>query len=57
MSQTYKPDSESEAAGCRFIVHSENEPEAIELARKRRWAVHGQDYSDHELRKVHLQVV
>ena len=57
MSQAHKLDCESEAVDCRFIIQSENETEAIELARKHMWAVHGQDYSDDELRAEHLQVV
>ena len=57
MSRAHKLDCESEAVDCRFVVQSENETEAIELARKHMWAVHGQDYSDDELREEHLQVV
>lgn len=57
MSPAHKLDCESAAGDCRFIVQSENETEAIELAKKHLWAVHGQNYSDGELRAEHHQVV
>ncbi|APW99565.1 DUF1059 domain-containing protein [Halobiforma lacisalsi AJ5] len=57
MADAYKLDCESESADCRFIIQSENETEAIELAKKHMQEDHGQDYSDDELREAHLQVV
>ncbi|QLG61831.1 DUF1059 domain-containing protein [Halorarum salinum] len=57
MAKAHKLDCENAAADCRFIVQSENEEEAIELAGNHMRDVHGQDYSDEELRTDHLQVV
>jgi len=57
MADAYKLDCESEAGDCRFIVQSESELEAIELAKNHMLEGHGQDYSDDELREEHLQVV
>jgi predicted small metal-binding protein len=57
MAQAHKLDCESAAADCRFVVQSENETEAIELAKKHMREVHGRDYTDEELRTEHLQVV
>lgn len=57
MVQARKLDCESAAADCRFIIQSENEDEAIELAKKHMKDVHGQEYTDEELREKHLQVV
>lgn len=57
MTSAHKLDCESEAVDCRFVVQSENETEAIELARNHMQEVHGQDYTDDELRSEHLQVV
>ncbi|ELZ03961.1 DUF1059 domain-containing protein [Natrialba asiatica] len=57
MADAYKLDCESEAVDCRFIIQSEDETEAIELARTHMREDHGHDYSDDELREKHLQVV
>ena len=57
MGQAHKLDCESAAADCRFIVQSENESEAIELAKKHMKDVHGRDYTDDELRTNHLRTV
>lgn len=57
MANAHELDCESAAADCRFIIQSENEREAIELARDHVKAVHGREYSDEELREDHLQVV
>ncbi|MBX0326046.1 DUF1059 domain-containing protein [Halomicroarcula sp. F13] len=57
MAQAHKLDCESAAADCRFIIQSENEAEAIELAKNHMKEVHGKDYTDDELRTEHLQVV
>ena len=57
MSKAHKLDCESAAADCRFIIQSENEAEAVELAKKHMRDVHGHDYTDEELQEDHLQVV
>ncbi|WP_224269585.1 DUF1059 domain-containing protein [Haloprofundus salinisoli] len=57
MTRAHKLDCESAAADCRFIVQSEDEAEAIELARRHMQNVHGREYNDEELRTEHLQVV
>jgi predicted small metal-binding protein len=57
MAKAHKLDCEAAAADCRFIIQSENEEEAIELAQKHMKEVHGQDYTDEELQEEHLQVV
>lgn len=57
MTQAHKLDCEAAAADCRFIIQSENESEAIDLARSHMKEVHGKDYTDDELRADHLQVV
>jgi predicted small metal-binding protein len=57
MAKAHKLDCESVSDTCRFIIQSENEEEAVELARKHMQEVHGQEYSDDELRNDHLQVV
>lgn len=56
MTQAYKLDCESAEADCRFIIQTENEVEAIELARNHMQKDHGQEYTDDELREE-LQVV
>ena len=57
MANAHKLDCEAAAADCRFIIQSENEEEAITLAKKHMKEVHGQEYSDEELQEEHLQVV
>lgn len=57
MAKAHKLDCESAAADCRFIIQSEDETEAVELARKHMRDVHGQEYTDEELQGEHLQVV
>lgn len=57
MAQAHKRDRESAASGCRFIIQSEDEVEAIELARRHMRDVHGRDYTDEELRSDHLKIV
>lgn len=57
MGQAHKPDYDTAAADCRFIVRSEAEAEAIELAKRHVREVHGQNYADEELRSKHLQLV
>jgi len=57
VAQAHKRDRESAASGCRFIIQSEDEVEAIELARRHMRDVHGRDYTDEELRSDHLKIV
>jgi predicted small metal-binding protein len=57
MTQAHKLDCEAAAADCRFIIQSENEAEAVELAKNHMREVHGQEYTDDELRDEHLQIV
>ncbi|GAA0241813.1 DUF1059 domain-containing protein [Haladaptatus pallidirubidus] len=57
MASAHKLDCEAAAADCRFIIQSENEVEALELAKNHMKEVHEQEYTDEELRKEHLQVV
>ena len=57
MAKARKLDCEAAAADCRFIIQSENEEEAVELAKKHMKDVHGQEYTNEELREEHLQVV
>ncbi len=57
MAQAHKLDCESVSDTCRFIIQSENEDEAIELAQKHMREVHDQDLSEDELRENHLQIV
>ena len=53
----HKLDCESAESDCRFIIQSENEEEALELAREHMQEVHGQTYTDETLREEYLQVV
>lgn len=57
MADAHKLDCESVSDTCRFIIQSENEGEAIELAQKHMREVHDQDLTEDELRENHLQVV
>ncbi|WP_435177072.1 DUF1059 domain-containing protein [Halorussus sp. AFM4] len=57
MARAHKLDCESAAADCRFVVQSEDEAEAIELAKNHMREIHGKEYTDDELRTEHLQVV
>ena len=57
MASAHKLDCEAAAADCRFIIQSEDEAEAIELAKKHMNDAHGQNYTDEELRQEHLEVV
>ena len=57
MASAHKLDCEAAAADCRFVIQSESEAEAVELAKKHMKEVHGKDYTDDELRTEHLQVV
>ncbi|RQH03344.1 DUF1059 domain-containing protein [Natrarchaeobius oligotrophus] len=57
MTKAHKLDCESVSDTCRFIIQSENEEEAVELARKHMKEVHGQEFTDEELQDDHLQTV
>lgn len=57
MAQAHKLDCEAAQSDCRFIIQSENEEEAIELAQNHMREVHGQDYTEDELRTDYLQIV
>ena len=57
MTEAHKLDCESVSETCRFIIQSENENEAVELAQKHMREVHDQDLTAEELREDHLQVV
>ena len=55
--QAHKLDCEAAENDCRFIIQSENEQEAVELARRHMSEVHGKEFSDEDLREEYLQVV
>ncbi|NGM68370.1 DUF1059 domain-containing protein [Natronolimnobius sp. AArcel1] len=57
MSKAHKLDCESVSDTCRFIIQSENETEAIELAQKHMRESHDQDLTEDELQQDHLQIV
>jgi len=57
MTTAHKLDCESAAADCRFIIQSEDEREAIALAKTHMKEVHDQELTDDELRDEHLQAV
>lgn len=57
LTQAHRLDCEAAAADCRFIVQSENEDEAVELAKVHMRDIHGTDYTDEELRSDHLKIV
>ncbi|WP_331235443.1 DUF1059 domain-containing protein [Natronorarus salvus] len=57
MARAHKLDCEAVSDECRFIVQSENESEAIELAKNHMKEVHGRELTNEELREEHLQVV
>lgn len=57
MANAHRLDCESAAADCRFVVQSEDETEAIDLAKRHMKEIHGQEYTDEELRTDYLQVV
>ena len=57
MADAHKLDCEAAEADCRFIIQSENEEEALELAKNHMMEVHEKELSDEELRDEHLQTV
>lgn len=57
MAQAHRLDCEAAAADCRFIIQSENEEEAVELARTHMRDVHAKDYTEEEIRSGHLKIV
>lgn len=57
MSQAHRLDCEAAENDCRFIIQSENEEEALELAGRHMREFHDKEFTDEELREEHLQVV
>lgn len=57
MNEAHKLDCENAAADCRFIIQSEQEAEALALARTHMQEVHGKTFTDDELRRDHLQTI
>lgn len=57
MADAHKVDCEAADGDCRFIIQSENEGEAVELAKTHMKESHGKEFSDEELREEHLQIV
>lgn len=57
MTKSHRLDCEKAAADCRFIIQSEDEEEAIELAKNHMKEVHGRDFTDDELRREHVEAV
>ncbi|SDK06326.1 DUF1059 domain-containing protein [Natronorubrum texcoconense] len=57
MVEAHKLDCESVSDTCRFIVQSEDEDEAVELAKNHMSEIHGQELTSEELRDEHLQIV
>jgi len=57
MTDAHKLDCESVSDSCRFIIQSEDEQEAVELAKSHMKEVHDQEVTDDELRNEHLQTV
>jgi len=57
MTDAHRLDCEAQANDCRFIVQSEDETEAINLAQNHMREVHEKDFTDDELREEHLQTV
>lgn len=57
MTQAYRLDCEAATAECRFVLQSEDETEAVELARTHMRNVHGREYPPETLRSDHLTIV
>ena len=57
MADAHKLDCESVSDTCRFIIQSEDEAEAVELAKNHMQELHGKEFTDDELREEHLQIV
>jgi predicted small metal-binding protein len=57
MTEAHKLDCESVSDSCRFIIQSEDEQEAVELAKNHMKQIHDQELTDDELRNEHLQTV
>lgn len=56
MTEAHKLDCNAVSDTCRFIIQSENETEAVELAKNHMKEVHEEEIADDELRE-HLQIV
>jgi predicted small metal-binding protein len=57
MTEAHKLDCESVSDSCRFVIQSEDEQEAVELAKNHMKRIHDQELTDDELRNEHLQTV
>ena len=57
MATAHKLDCESVSDTCRFVIQSENEAEAVELAMRHMKETHGTDLTEEELLNDHMQVV
>ncbi|MCU4925172.1 DUF1059 domain-containing protein [Halobacteria archaeon AArc-dxtr1] len=57
MPDAHKLDCEAVSNDCRFIVQSEDEGEAIELAKNHMREIHGKELTEEELETDHLQIV
>ncbi|WP_440772413.1 DUF1059 domain-containing protein [Natronorubrum sp. DTA28] len=57
MAEAHKLDCEAVSDECRFIIQSENEDEAVELAKNHMKEIHDQEVTREELQEEHLQVV
>lgn len=57
MTKAHRLDCEKAAADCRFIIQSEDEKEAVDLAKNHMTEVHGRDFTEDELRHEHLETV
>ena len=57
MGTAHKLDCESVSDTCRFIIQSENEAEAVELAMRHMRETHGTELTEEELLNEHMQVV
>lgn len=57
MTSAHRLDCKKEAADCRFIIRSEDEEEAIELAKNHTSDVHRRDFTGVELRNEYVETV
>lgn len=57
MTQAHRLDCDTVATGCRFVVQSEDESEALELAKTHLQDAHGREIAEETLRSEHLKIV
>lgn len=57
MTKAHRLDCEKEVSDYRFIVQSEDEKEAIQLAKSHMKEVHERNFTDDELRHEHMETV